>query len=183
VPEASASGEISIYRAVTFPDRWEKHATLVSGVGGVDNTIVRFGDRWWMFAGDIADGPDFKLRIWYADDLFGPWHPHAANPVKIDVRSSRGAGTPFVVDGVLYRPSQDCSQTYGGRVIVNRVLKLTPTEFVEESARIVDPESGGPYRFGLHTLSRFGENTLVDGKQRFWSASRWVRLVKRSLRK
>jgi hypothetical protein len=179
VPEASGSGEIAIYRAARFPDRWEKHATLVAGVGGVDSSIVRFSDKWWMFAGDIADGPDFKLRIWYADDLFGPWHPHAANPVKIDVRSARGAGTPFVVDGVLYRPSQDCSQTYGGRVIVNRVLKLTPTEFVEESARIVEPESGGPYRFGLHTLSRFGEYTLVDGKQRFLSASYWVRRVKR----
>jgi len=179
VPEASASGEIAIYRAVRFPDRWEKRATLVAGVGGVDSSIVRFGDKWWMFAGDIADGADFKLRIWYADDLFGPWHPHAASPAKIDVRSSRCAGTPFVVDGVLYRPSQDCSQTYGGRVIVNRVLKLTPTEFVEESARIVDAESGGPYRFGLHTLSRFGEYTLIDGKQRFLSVSYWIRRAKR----
>lgn len=179
VPEASASGEITIYRAIRFPDRWEKHATLVSGVGGVDSTIVQFGDKWWLFAGDIGDGADFKLRIWHADDLFGPWQPHAANPVKIDVRSSRGAGTPFVVEGVLYRPAQDCSQTYGGRVIVNRVIKLTPTEFVEEQARIVNPESDGPYRFGLHTLSRFGEYTLIDGKQRYLSMSWASRVAKR----
>ena len=179
VPEASASGEIALYRAAHFPDRWEKCATLVAGVGGVDSSLVRFGGRWWMFTGDIADGADFKLRIWYADDLFGPWRPHAANPVKIDVRSSRGAGTPFVVDGVLYRPSQDCSQTYGGRVIVNRIVKLTPTEFDEERARIVDPEAGGPYRFGLHTLSRFGEWTLIDGKQRYFSMSWGSRVVKR----
>lgn len=179
VPEASASGEVAIYRAAHFPDRWEKYRTLVAGFGGVDSSLVRFGGRWWMFTGDIADGADFKLRIWHADDLFGPWQPHAQNPVKIDVRSSRGAGTPFVVDGVLYRPSQDCSQTYGGRVIVNRVLKLTPTEFVEEQARIVDPESHGPYRFGLHTISRFGEYTLVDGKQRYLSMSWGSRVVKR----
>jgi len=182
VPEASASGEIALYRAAHFPDRWEKHATLVSGVGGVDSSIVRYGEKWWMFTGEIDDGADFKLRIFHADDLFGPWLPHAANPVKIDIRSSRGGGTPFIVDGVLYRPSQDCSQTYGGRVVVNRVRALTPTEFIEEPASVVDPAADGAYRYGLHTLSRFGEYTLVDGKERYVSASWLVRTLKRPLR-
>lgn len=182
VPEASTSGEIAMYRALRFPDRWEKHVTLVPDIGGVDASIVQFEGKWWMFAGDIDDGPDHKLSVWHSADLFGPWHPHAGNPVKIDIRSARGAGTPFVVDGVLYRPSQDCSQTYGGRVIVNRIMKLTPTEFVEELAGVVNPRPDGPYRFGLHTLSRFGENTLVDCKQRFVSLSWFVRMLKRPLR-
>ena len=182
VPEASGSGEIAMYRALRFPDRWEKHVTLVPGFGGVDASIVQFDGVWWMFAGDIADGPDHKLSVWHSEDLFGPWHPHAGNPVKIDIRSARGAGTPFVVDGALYRPSQDCSQTYGGRVIVNRIRKLTPTAFVEEPAGIVNPKPDGPYRFGLHTLSRFGEYTLVDCKQRFVSVSWFVRVLKRPLR-
>ena len=182
VPEASGSGEIAMYRAVRFPDRWEKQMTLLPGIGGVDASIVQFDGVWWMFAGDIADGPDHKLSVWHSEDLFGPWHAHAGNPVKIDIRSARGAGTPFVVDGTLYRPSQDCSQTYGGRVIVNRIRKLTHTEFVEEPASIVNPKPDGPYRFGLHTLSRFGEYTLVDCKQRFVSVSWFVRMLKRPLR-
>ncbi len=36
-----------------------------------------------------------------------PWVAHARNPVKTDARSARPGGTPFVVDGVLYRPGQD----------------------------------------------------------------------------
>lgn len=181
VPEASGSGEIALYRATRFPEAWEKCATLVRDFGGVDSSLVQYGGRWWMFTGDIADGAEFKLFVFYADGLFGPWHPHAANPVKVDVRSSRGAGTPFVVDGVLYRPAQDCSQTYGGRVVVNRVKTLTPAEFAEERASVVDPDRRGAYRYGLHTLSRFGDLTLVDGKQRYFSMSRVARVVRRPL--
>ena len=181
VPEASGSGEIALYRAVNFPDSWEKCATLIAEFGGVDSTLVEHDGRWWMFCGDIDDGADYKLYIFYADDVIGPWRAHAANPVKIDVRSARGAGTPFIVAGVLYRPAQDCSQTYGGRVVVNRVKALTPTEFVEERASVIDPDPRSPFRFGLHTLSRFGDYTLIDGKQRYLSMSRVARVVRRPL--
>lgn len=181
VPEASASGEIALYRASRFPGSWEKCVTLVRGFGGVDSSLVRHGGRWWMFTGDIEDSAEHKLYVFYADDLFGPWRAHASNPVKIDVRSARGAGTPFVVDGVLYRPAQDCSQTYGGRVVVNRVTALTPNEFAEERASVVEPDARSLFRYGLHTLSRFGDFTLIDGKQRYFSLSRIGRAVRRPL--
>src|SRR5690606_10939794 len=32
IPEASLSGEVSIYRAVEFPHRWERHGALLSGL-------------------------------------------------------------------------------------------------------------------------------------------------------
>ncbi len=101
--------------------------------------------------------------IWYADDLLGPWRPHDGNPVKTDVRSSRSAGTPFAHEGHLYRPTQDCSRTYGARVVLNRVNKLTPEEFVEEAVREISPIA--PYSDGVHTLSSCGEMTLIDGKR------------------
>jgi len=175
VPEASSTNEIGLYHATRFPYEWQKCATLVPGVGGVDSTIVRHEGRFWLFAGDIDDAPDMKLNLWYADDLFGPWRPHARNPVKIDIRSSRGAGTPFTVDGVLYRPAQDCSRTYGGRIIINRVKALSPTEFFEDVASVLEPDRDGPYPHGMHTLSRFGPFTLVDGKQRRFTGARFVR--------
>jgi len=68
-----------------------------------------------LFFTDADDGPLTKLRVWFADDLLGSWCPHPGNPVKPDIRSARPAGTPFVHDGALYRPAQDCSRTYGAR--------------------------------------------------------------------
>jgi hypothetical protein len=101
--------------------------------------------------------------------------PHATNPVKVDAGSSRPAGTPFVHGGELYRPAQDCSKTYGRRIVLNRVIKLTVSEFEEERAAVVNPDSNGPYPHGLHTISSVlnaPNVTLIDGKRivfpKFW---------------
>ena len=41
--------------------------------------------------------------------------------------------------------------------------KLTPTEFEEEPTITIEPFLRGRYRDGVHTLSAFGNLTLVDG--------------------
>jgi hypothetical protein len=91
--------------------------------------------------------------------------------VKCDLRSARPAGPLFIMDGALYRPAQDCSVTYGGAVVINRVERLTPEEFVERPVRRLAPATQGPYPHGLHTLSGAGNVTLVDGKRHVLSAA------------
>src|SRR5204862_3507905 len=105
-----------------------------------------------------------NLHLWYADDLEGPWQAHAVNPVKVDVRSSRPAGTPFYHEGILYRPAQNCSITYGGSTIVNRVSCLTPTQFKEEPVRELRHDPDGEYRYGFHTLAAGDGFTVIDGR-------------------
>ncbi|HEX3846152.1 MAG TPA: hypothetical protein VHV81_02125, partial [Steroidobacteraceae bacterium] len=130
VPESSAAQEIALYEAERFPDVWRKTATLVEGCAFADATLFEYEGRWWMAASDVADkGANSELHLWYAAAPEGPWQPHPGNPVKIDIRSARPAGTPFWVQGVLYRPAQDCSSTYGARVSINRILALSPLEF------------------------------------------------------
>jgi hypothetical protein len=164
VPETAEANEVALYEAESFPNGWIKKATLLHGVAGNDTTICRRDGRWWLFTGLVNDGPMHKLYVWYADDLLGPWLPHAGNPVKIDVRSACGAGTPFEHEGRLYRPAQDCSRSYGGAVVINRIVDLTPASYREEPAATILPVPGGPYPLGVHTISAFGERTLVDGK-------------------
>lgn len=165
IPETGEANEVSLYRADEFPFRWTKAATLISNFSGIDSTVFQYEGRWWLFATDLKDGFNLKLKAWYALDLMGPWMPHNGNPVKTDVRSARPAGTPFLHDGHLYRPSQDCSRSYGGRVVINRVIKLTPTEFEEEQAAIVGPYGNSLYSDGFHTISAVGGMTAVDGKR------------------
>jgi hypothetical protein len=128
-----------------------------------DPTPFRHGGRWWLAYTDAA-APLTDLHLWWADDLFGNWRPHAANPVKIDARSARPAGTPFEHAGVLYRPAQDCSRAYGSAVAICRVDALTPTAFHEEVVRVIR-SLPGPYRHGTHTLASVGGGTLVDGRR------------------
>lgn len=166
IPETCDQRRILLLRALDYPDQWEEAAVLVSNFAGADSTVVRYADRWWMFSVDNDMGPETHLHVFHAPRLDGPWSPHLLNPVKIDVRSSRPAGTPFMVSGDLIRPAQDGSTGYGAGVVFNRVRVLTPTEFDEVPVSRLGPASAGPYRHGLHTVSSWGDRTLVDGKMR-----------------
>jgi len=154
----------------------------------VDTSIFHFDGRWWLTCTNLDDGPWEKLFIWHADDLTGSWRPHRANPVKIDRRSSRPAGTPFLHEGTLYRPAQDCSKSYGQSVVINRIRRLTTEEFEEEEVAYVKPFQP-PYLEGLHTLSSIDGMTLIDGKRfrtvgsfsemRYNTAGNWRNLLRR----
>jgi hypothetical protein len=165
IPESFEAREIALYRASPALDSWKRVATLVRGVAAVDATVFEHEGRWWCTATDADSGDNRNLRLWYAETLFGPWHPHGQNMVKMDIRSARPAGTPFRFGNELYRPAQDCSRTYGGGILINRILKLTPTEFEEEPAAEIGPLRGTPFHDGVHTLSSVGDWTLIDGKR------------------
>jgi hypothetical protein len=164
VPETGQAREVSLYRAQKFPHRWEKAATLIANFPGLDTSIFAFEGRWWLTCANQDDGPWEKLFIWHADNLTGPWGPHSANPVKISRRSSRPAGTPFMHEGALYRPAQDCSNSYGQSVVINRIKRLTTDEFEEEEVTCVKPFQA-PYLEGLHTLSSIDGLTLIDARR------------------
>ncbi len=165
IPETNRAREISVYKAQKFPYEWKKSTTLLSNVMAIDSTVFQHQDRWWLMFTDRKRGGDANLYVWYSPDLWGPWKPHANNPVKSDVRSARPGGTPFTHNGFLYRPAQDCSETGGGRLIINRVSSLTPIEFKEEPIVAVEPDKSGPFPEGLHTLSKVDNYTLIDGKR------------------
>jgi hypothetical protein len=165
IPETHQSGEVALYRAESFPHGWSKAAVLLSGVTIVDSTVVEHAGRWWLMGTDESRDSNRRLYVWHAPSLFGPWEAHAMNPVKECLASARPAGSLFTHRGELYRPAQDCAEAYGRRVVINRVLRLTPTEFEETPIAYVEPDPSGPYPSGLHTIVSVGGITLVDGKR------------------
>jgi hypothetical protein len=173
VPQVTGTNGLRRYRAVREPDRWLDDGELLPDVEARDATVTHFDGRWWLFV--TLRGTELTdLHLWFADSLDGPWTPHPRNPVKCDIRSARPAGTPFVVDGVLYRPAQDCRTTYGGAVAINRITTINPDAFAEEVVQTIAPSTKDPWHHGLHTLSAAGDRTLVDGKRRVfrWPATK-----------
>lgn len=188
VPETHQAREIALYRATSFPLVWEKDTVLVADFAGVDPTIVQVAGRWWLFATDHDADAWSVLHAWWATGLRGPWHPHARNPIKVDARSSRPAGTPYVSSRRLLRPAQDNSSSYGARIVVNRVTSLSPTRFAEDPVAVVEPSSSWPWPNGIHTITALGHETLFDAKKRaivpvasFHKAIVLLRLAYRSL--
>ena len=176
VPETCQAKEVALYELERFPDRWRRVATIVGGVPLIDATPFFYEKRWWLAASlPVSRGANCELHLYYADSLLGPWRAHPANPVKVDVASARPGGTPFWKDGALYRPAQDCSGTYGGRIVINRVGRLTEKSFREECCATVEPRGFARYRSGLHMISGVGQVTIVDAKRNvFVPAQGWL---------
>jgi len=165
VPEQAEAKSIILYRAIDFPLRWERLGPLLPGIEAIDSTLFEHGGYWWLAYTDASIDRNGRLMLWYAGELTGPWQPHALNPVKIDPRCSRGAGPPFFYRGALIRPSQDCSVTYGAKIVFNRIATLTPDQFREEMIGELRPDPAGPYSRALHTISYDGSIAIVDGRR------------------
>jgi hypothetical protein len=133
---------------------------LLEDVPARDPTVFSHEGRWWLICTLRGDR---DLHIWHADELEGPWRPHDGNPVKSDIASSRPAGQPFMLDGELCRPAQDCSRTYGGRVVIQRIDALDERHYEETTIATLEPDPTGPFPGGLHTVSALGDSTLIDG--------------------
>jgi hypothetical protein len=165
IPESSHNRTIELYEATEFPYRWRHLRDLMTGVSAVDSTIVRRDGLWWMFTNIREnEGGSFndELFLFYSDDLLGGhWEPHPLNPIVTDVRVARPAGRIFEIDGVLYRPSQDCSGSYGSAVNINRVLEMDEKKYKEVREAYIEPRSF-PGASRLHTYSHVPGLTVVD---------------------
>lgn len=168
LPEMFEANQLVLYRAAEFPWRWEHAATLLEGLPVVDPTIFQHDGSWWLFHTLGGAASNLKLYLASAPELFGPWTPHPANPIKTDFRGARPAGTPFVHEGILYRPAQDSTHTYGGAVVIQRVEKLTSTEYRESEVCRIDPKHHGRFSRGFHTIAASGDLCVVDGKRYVW---------------
>lgn len=163
VPETAGNGTVELYRCERFPDRWRLEKVLLEGVRAFDATLLRDGRRWWMFVNVAEPGadPSEELHIYVSDSPLGPWVPHAGNPVVSDARHARGAGPLFWREGVLFRPSQDCSSTYGSAVSINRIDILDPENYQETPVGRIDPDRKAGMRC-LHTFGAAGRLRVVD---------------------
>jgi hypothetical protein len=175
--ESAEAGSLFLWREQD--NSWESSARIILEQPVVDATIWRGPDRWWLFCGLSNDNPNERLHLFHAQTLQGPWTAHRSNPVKIDLSSSRPAGPLFIVNGMLIRPAQDCSRTYGGAVVLNEICQLDLDGFHERGIRKLEPFTT-EYPDGLHTFCPAGDFTLIDGK-------RWIyrkrELANRALRK
>lgn len=165
IPESAAAGSVDLYRATGFPRRWERVARLLDKVSAADPTLLHHDGRWWMFLtlGEQGTSKCDELHLYYADSIYGPWCPHRANPVKIDVSSARPGGRLFKRGRKLIRPSQDCSRSYGGALTLNEVTRLTPDEFEECEIDKLSPD-WLPFNTGFHTVSHSARLEVIDGR-------------------
>jgi hypothetical protein len=165
VPESVEAGRVELYRCEEFPGSWTLEKVLLSQPAVDTSVWIEDGVYWFWVTLQERRGYATRLWLFWADSLTGEWHSHPQNPISSDMRNCRGAGALFRRNGVLYRPSQDCCHGYGYSFTLNRVLKLTKTEYQEEPGVTVLPD-WSPGLIGTHTYSILGAIEMIDGCQR-----------------
>ena len=164
-PEVHQEDGCVIYR-LADDGSWVMLHHILRGRRIVDPTFFHHGPRWWLFFTEYREKcGNLTLHAFHSDAIAGPWTPHALDPLKSDLASARPAGRPFTLHGRLYRPAQDCSQTYGGAINVMEVEVLTPTVFRETVALRLEPSPRSPYPDGRHHLVVDGTRVYSDGKR------------------
>lgn len=163
IPETSQARTVELYRATRFPDEWTRESILIDGAEISDATPFEHGGRWWLTAtvghgGSLSD----SLHLWSAPDLRGPWHPHRANPVLVDIASARPAGHVVEHEGRLLRPVQDCRNGYGAALAVAEITRLDDDAFEQRVVAQHAPGGSWPGR-RLHTLNATADLEVVDG--------------------
>jgi hypothetical protein len=172
LPDNHSDG-IRLYRARQFPFEWEFVHELQSGSYFNDTSLVEINGNWFMFSAWSKTGRGTpSLRLFSAGTPLGPWVEHPASPiVEADKRIARPAGRPAMIDGQLYRFTQDCSRVYGEHVFAIRINHLTTTHYSECRAPKVPLLSAGTEQWnagGMHHIDarKVGEDrwmAAVDG--------------------
>lgn len=149
VPETRQAGAVRLYRAASFPDRWEFAGTLLSGAYA-DATIAHVDGRWWLFAQRGLD----ELRLFSAEALAGPWTEHPRSPIRAgNRRVTRPAGRLVSAGGRLIRFAQDSWPNYGSRVRALQIDTLTPSDYAEHEvpeSPILEATHTGWNALGMH---------------------------------
>jgi hypothetical protein len=184
IPETMAQRRVEIYRCRDFPTRWELAATPIQDLDIADPCVIHHDGRWWLFAAVAEFGclGWEDLHVFWADDLAGPWRPHANNPVVSDVGAARPGGRMFVRDGTLHRLAQDSAGGYGSGLRLWAVEELSPTGYRQREVAALDPFKFGMN--GVHAYDFTDEFETVDGRHYQavlgkwrvkWPFPRWLR--------
>jgi hypothetical protein len=154
VPETLATGAVRLYRADPFPTTW-KFARKLIHRECADPSVFYFQGRWWLFACTTPHQHD-TLRLYFADDLFGPWVEHPCSPiVENNERIARPGGRVLVLDGRAIRFAQDCFPVYGSRVRAFEISDLSPTGYIDREIKgspILKGSGRGWNRAGMHNV-------------------------------
>jgi hypothetical protein len=175
IPESFEANSIRLYKADSFPTEWSYVKTLVEGRDYVDNSIIFFDRKWWLFSSVTSND---TLYLHYADSLTGPWKEHPQSPIVADnVHKSRPSGRLLIYNGKLYRFTMDIDPPVGThQVMVYEITEITSTSYFEKLAQeapIVKASGSGWNSQAMHQLDpvQVDENSWiasVDGFGKYW---------------
>lgn len=168
IPETSELNMLSLYECISFPKKWKKIKTIISGHPFVDSIHHINGD---FISYEIVKG---ERRLLFLSEN------GTINEEIVDRdKKLRPAGKLLLYNKQVLFPSQDCSKEYGQAIVLNVIDGYS----IEQSA-IIHPSIFNEFLnkqlfVGMHTYNANSSYEVVDLKFRKFS---FLRLLGKPLR-
>lgn len=136
IPETSANLSIDLYKAVEFPNKWEKVRSLCTGTRYVDTTVMKQNDTYY------AVSYRKEKHHWYLDAFILDMANQRLSPIatkEYTTNTGRPAGG-FCTGNCLMRPAQNCAKKYGESIILYQVDRFDCEAYEEHEADRIEPE-------------------------------------------
>jgi hypothetical protein len=177
-PEAANSGKLACYEY----DPVSESLVFLKDIIDLplrDSTFLRHNNKYWIFGIIAQDNSDYKQHVFFSDNLLGPYSAHKNNPVRNGLNGTRSAGNFVEVDGVIYRPAQNCMDAYGESMIINKITELNENNISEEPFLSITISRKNRKNVGIHAIHTINmvENVIVvDGER--WTFAPFAQLKK-----
>lgn len=154
IPETINARSVRLYKASSFPTSWSYVCSLIEE-RSADSSIFYFDNKWWLFTCPTLY-QNYRLCLYFAESLTGPWKEHPASPVvEQNKRIARPAGRVVIFNDKIVRFAQDCAPFYGMQVRAFEVSELTAETYIErehESSPILTPSGKGWNKWKMHHI-------------------------------
>lgn len=180
IPESYVANEITLYKAVNFPDKWERVRAVCEDICTVDSTLFHQNGRLWMLSQKQPEGS--LLMYPMKEDYTVSGSPVIAQTIP---EQNRPAGKLFHFNDKLIRPAQDCSDGYGCALNFYEVDAVSDIEYREHLIRKIYPKEitsdHSPFPDGMHTYNFNEYYEVIDFKnyktEHFWFCKRIYRAL------
>jgi hypothetical protein len=139
---------------------------------------LKYGNKYWIF-GIFSDEVDYKMHLFFSDNLLGPYKAHKNNPIKCGLNGTRAAGNFTEVDGVIYRPAQNCNNGYGESITIYKLTELNENNVSETpyfTITLNTKNRNNRAVHSLHTINQLNNTLVIDGEQ--WTFAPLTQLKK-----
>lgn len=165
VPETGSGRTLDMYRAVDFPDKWEKSVNLAKDVIFADTTLLNRGGKLYALACDMERTKNSELVLFGVNENMKLCSTELGCVVN-DPVTARAAGKMFEYGGKLIRVSQDCSEEYGKRLSFLEVDSDFDSYYREKTVKIVDVKNlniiGIKNPLRVHTYNSSENYEVID---------------------
>jgi hypothetical protein len=181
IPESSEDNNVYLYQFDDVNKKLINPVIIIKNQPLIDCTLLKYKNKYWIFATEKGKNSNCDLHIYYSDQITGPFNKHKLNPVKSNLYGSRSAGKIFTSNNEIFRPSQNCVESYGYSVVINKIIKLSEYEFEESKIIELKPSDIDSRIKGIHTLNTIDDLIIIDGLVKIFSPFFQIKLSLKNL--